>query len=72
MATNRESLDLPTLVKSAIDEKIREISEEEYSKAVERIKERQPEAVASVVLAVAEFVDYQKIGTELRISVKKD
>ena len=57
-------------IRSAVEEKLRAIADEEYASACERIKHKIPDVIASVSLALYSHISYERVGSEILMKVK--
>ena len=70
MSINND-FNLAEVVKRAINTRIKEIAEEEYTEAEKRIEKRRPEAIAGTVLEIEKYVSMERMGQTLRIEIKE-
>lgn len=66
-----ENFDIVKITKEAIDERVKEIANEEFEEAVKRIESRRDEVVTGTVLRIQKFVSYEHLGNVLRIEIKE-
>jgi len=59
-------------IQKEIDREAEKLIEKKMEEAGQELKEMRTKIVAEYVLKVAEFIQIQDLGHELRISVKKD
>lgn len=67
----QDNFDIARVVRDAVDKRVKEIANEEFDKAVERIEERRDEVVTGTVLSIEKYVSFERMGQTLKIEIKE-
>ena len=59
-------------IRDAVREKLHRITEEEYEKAANRVKERIPDVISSVSLKLFSHLSYENMGQQIVMKINVD